>query len=455
MNHQEFVNCISVPCAVLSVERTADGSCGEIHIVCSNQSYKEAMGPAYYDNMIYSELVPKDPKFEDFCFRAAFRKERMHAYVEVKALSGWIDQIMIPMEPASERLGYCQFLFEYTEGAEADRMAGVSMDTAPAAIKACVTLLGAKDFTQGVNQVLSDIVEFSGAFHCRIMLIDHEKRRAINFCEAYRDLSLVDTSKGTGSIPYEVVDSWEAMIGVSNNIIVKDSRDMDELERQNPSWVGAMRHYGVESLALVPLRRASNIIGYLYVINFDVSRVVKVKELIELTSFFLSSEISNYLHMNQLKELSTVDALTGLQNRNAMSRRIAEIDEQGLAPFGLVNVDLNGLKVANDRYGHDAGDELLRQAATILRKAFRQDDLYRMGGDEFLVIAVGISQGEFNRRVDILHDSMKDSAEVSFSIGALWSDGTTDVSSAYKRADAIMYANKEAYYASNPNLIRH
>ncbi len=198
MNHQEFVNCISVPCAVLSVEKNEDGSCGEIRIVSSNQSYKEAMGPAYYDNMLYSELVPEDPKFEDFCFRAAFKKQRMHAYVEVKALNGWIDQIILPMEPASERLGYCQFLFEYTEGPEADRMAGVSMDTAPAAIKACVTLLGAKDFIQGVTQVLSDIIDFSGAFNCRIMLVDHEKKHAINFCEAYRDFSLIDAHRGGG-----------------------------------------------------------------------------------------------------------------------------------------------------------------------------------------------------------------------------------------------------------------
>jgi diguanylate cyclase (GGDEF)-like protein len=334
-------------------------------------------------------------------------------------------------------------------------MAGVSMDTAPAAIKACVTLLGAKDFIQGVTQVLNDIIDFSGAFNCRIMLIKHEEKRAINFCEAYRDFSLIDTSVGTASIPYEVVASWEGIIGVSNNIIVKDSRDMDELERQNPDWVRTMRHYGVESLALVPLRRTSSIIGYLYVINFDVSRVVKVKELIELTSFFLTSEISNYLRMNQLEELSTVDTLTGLQNRNAMTRRIAEIDEGGTTPFGLVNIDLNGLKIANDRYGHEAGDELLRQAADILRQAFRQDDLYRMGGDEFLVIAVGISQEEFDRRVAILHDHMRGSAKVSFSIGALWSDGTTDVSTAYKHADAIMYADKEAYYASHPNLHRN
>jgi diguanylate cyclase (GGDEF)-like protein len=143
-------------------------------------------------------------------------------------------------------------------------------------------------------------------------------------------------------------------------------------------------------------------------------------------------------------------SITGLPGYPARNVRLSNITIQHQG--GVNEIDL---KAINDSRGHEAGDELLRRAADILRQAFRQDDLYRMGGDEFLVIAVGISQEEFDRRVAILHDHMRGSAKVSFSIGALWSDGTTDVSTAYKRADAIMYADKEAYYASHPNLHRN
>ena len=82
MDYQFFVDYVKMPCCVLSVEKNADGSCGEIRILCANQPYKDTMGPAYYDNMPYYELVPRDNKFEEFCFRAAILKEKMHAYVE-------------------------------------------------------------------------------------------------------------------------------------------------------------------------------------------------------------------------------------------------------------------------------------------------------------------------------------------------------------------------------------
>ena len=85
MDYQALVNCCSVASAILSGEMTPEGRCGDIRIVCANQPYRESMGSAYHDGMLYQELVPQDQKFEDFCFRAAHKNQRMHAYVEAKA----------------------------------------------------------------------------------------------------------------------------------------------------------------------------------------------------------------------------------------------------------------------------------------------------------------------------------------------------------------------------------
>lgn len=85
LDYQALVNCCSVASAILSVEMTPEGRCGDIRIVCANQPYREFMGSAYHDGMLYQELVPQDQKFEDFCFRAAHKNQRMHAYVEAKA----------------------------------------------------------------------------------------------------------------------------------------------------------------------------------------------------------------------------------------------------------------------------------------------------------------------------------------------------------------------------------
>lgn len=115
MDFQNFVNTVDMPCCVLSVEKRPDGFVGDIRIICANQAYRNAMGSGYYDGMPYYELVPQDNKFEDFCFRAAILKQRMHAYVEVRAMNAWVDQTLIPLVSEEESIGYCQFIFEFTQ----------------------------------------------------------------------------------------------------------------------------------------------------------------------------------------------------------------------------------------------------------------------------------------------------------------------------------------------------
>jgi hemerythrin len=101
-----------------------------------------------------------------------------------------------------------------------------------------------------------------------------------------------------------------------------------------------------------------------------------------------TSELADANH--QLEEISLTDVLTGLPNRRHAMRRL----EQGWlesikenTPLACMMVDADGFKQVNDNYGHDAGDEVLRQLSRNLRYAVRTDDIVcRLGGDEFLVI---------------------------------------------------------------------
>lgn len=455
MDYQALVNCCSVASAILSVEMTPEGRCGDIRIVCANQPYRESMGSAYHDGMLYQELVPQDPKFEDFCFRAAHKNQRMHAYVEAKAFDGWADQVMIPLQPQGPGIGYCQFLIEFTKAADPTRMASVSMNTASAIIKASITLLNGDDFKESVRDVLTDLLEISGAFACRITLVDHDKREAINFCEKVKGFDTPPTARGDGVIPYEVVATWEPMIGVSNAVIAKDERDMDALEQRNPEWVRSMRQYGVENIVLIPLRRGKEVFGFLSIVNFDAEKVVEVKEFVELMTVLLGPEISNYLLMRRLEEMSTADALTGMLNRRAMDNRMAAMSAcEDPMTFGIVSIDVNGLKAENDSAGHDAGDQLILKAANALSGVFRKDDLFRSGGDEFVVIADGMVSDAFQERVDRIRARAAELSGVSLAIGSYWSDGSVDVHEAFRLADEDMYADKQSYYDSHPEARR-
>lgn len=454
MKYQDFVNTVEMACCVMSVEKTPAGTCGKIRIVAANTAYRNMMGPRYYDGMLYQELVPQDNKFEDYCFRAAILKQRMHAYVETKALGAWTDQTMIPLASDRDDLGYCQFIFEFTQDGEADRMAAISVTAAEAVIKASLTLLRAEDFQASVRDVLHLIMEEADAKVGQILLIDHEHKQSIDFCRVISEDAKLEHSTGVETISYDLLASWERMIGVSNAVIIQNEQDMRQIAASNPAWAESMRMHYVRTLVLVPLRRAKEVIGYLYVLNFDASKVVKIKELVELMSFVLGSEIYTHMLLQRLEELSQIDTLTGIHNRRAMQNRMKKLERHKNRPFGVVNIDLNGLKVVNDQEGHEAGDKLLIQAGELLRKIFYQEDIFRTGGDEFVIITSGIDQETFYRKVKRLRNDVEKNARVSFAIGEYWSEGGQDIRDVFRYADERMYADKLAFYEENPALRR-
>ena len=163
----------------------------------------------------------------------------------------------------------------------------------------------------------------------------------------------------------------------------------------------------------------------------------------------IGSEIYNHLLLDRLKALSQVDALTGLNNRRAMLRHMETLAQCPGQPYGVINIDLNGLKGVNDRDGHEAGDQLLIQAAELLGKVLYRDDLFRTGGDEFVVIIGGIGRDTFDMKLQRLK-SVSEKHGLSMAVGAFWSDGATDLKTGFRQADTAMYADKAAYYRNHP-----
>ena len=95
------------------------------------------------------------------------------------------------------------------------------------------------------------------------------------------------------------------------------------------------------------------------------------------------------IYENKLKaveQLAMKDPLTGLANRRSVEERLEWIVAEN-QPHSIVVLDLNGFKQVNDKYGHAAGDDLLKQFAHELQKNVRSDDLVgRWGGDEFIIL---------------------------------------------------------------------
>ena len=90
---------------------------------------------------------------------------------------------------------------------------------------------------------------------------------------------------------------------------------------------------------------------------------------------------------NKIKYIGFHDNLTGLYNRSFFEEEIERLDVKRQLPLSLIMADVNGLKLVNDTYGHDKGDQLLQKSAEILENSCREEDIIaRWGGDEFVIL---------------------------------------------------------------------
>jgi diguanylate cyclase (GGDEF)-like protein len=161
---------------------------------------------------------------------------------------------------------------------------------------------------------------------------------------------------------------------------------------------------------------------------------------------------------------STLDPLTGLFNRNALEQRLAELDGQ---PSGretghshaLLLCDLDHFKRVNDELGHAAGDAVLQDVAYTMRAVLRAgDSIYRIGGEEILVVLPGASEEDAVGIAERLRGAVRKrrpvGVEVTISIGAAVSrPDTVNTDDLVARADAALYAAKangrDAVYVAN------
>ena len=98
----------------------------------------------------------------------------------------------------------------------------------------------------------------------------------------------------------------------------------------------------------------------------------------------------------------------------------------------------------NDTYGHEAGDELIRSAAKHIWNMF-EGNAFRIGGDEFTVVIIGVDQYEFEQRVKDTVQQMKDD-NISIATGMSWHDGDITLTMQLQEADSRMYLDKQRYY---------
>ena len=176
----------------------------------------------------------------------------------------------------------------------------------------------------------------------------------------------------------------------------------------------------------------------------------------------MEREISSYIselktaqeRAEEMDRAANIDALTKVRNKRAYDVEAERLDESS-NPYGLVLIDMNDLKVINDTYGHDKGDIGIKTVCRIICRVFKHSLIFRVGGDEFVVILEGNDYKEravlMSEIAQAFADNKADSTlqpweRVTAAVGCAFSDSEKGESaeSVFQRADAAMYENKKA-----------
>ncbi|MBO4336517.1 MAG: diguanylate cyclase [Lachnospiraceae bacterium] len=171
----------------------------------------------------------------------------------------------------------------------------------------------------------------------------------------------------------------------------------------------------------------------------------------------MQKELREYI--TYVHEQAYTDAMTGVGNKTAyleMVKRINRKIEEKLADFAVVVFDINGLKKINDDHGHEYGDMLITDSAELIKNVFGVENVYRIGGDEFIVVMERKNKADINAYMQKMTialenfnaSSKKYSWPLAISKGAAVyiQDSDNAYREVFKRADEQMYQDKAAYY---------
>lgn len=258
----------------------------------------------------------------------------------------------------------------------------------------------------------------------------------------YKNIATIPQAKVDRSYSFAVAADNEILLSVLNKSInsINDTRlqilileGASQVER-NITFSTIVENYFAEIFAVTVLVVAALTIS----IGYSVHANRRLKEELSLT---IEKE-------EEIRYLSFHDKLTGLYNRAYFEEELKKSDNKRQLPISVIMGDINGLKMTNDIFGHEAGDNLLKSAARALKNSCRPEDVIaRYGGDEFAIILPGVSYKKAlkicERISNTCHNTCNKIIPTSISLGCAAKETKNKIlGEVLKQAEAVMYEQK-------------
>lgn len=304
------------------------------------------------------------------------------------------------------------------------------------------------DFTAAVNSGLTTILEYYDADRTYIFEFQWKENLTRNTYEIYRD-GISPQIENLQTVPVDVVARWvDSFEDQEQNTIIFIG-DVDAL-KDDPTHrleYDCLHPQGIKSLIAVPIFINGKLHGFLGIDN-PRSHMDALTLLTQLT-YIIANELQKRLLTEALTKKSYQDPLTGLNNRLAYDEMLEHLRGKEF-PVGVGFLDINGLKWINDALGHDMGNKVIQKICTILNEHIEQQYIYRISGDEFVMIWPDVDYKVFMSAAKKLEAALFAEKNIA-SFGFVWGK-EEDTGIAVRKAEKAMQTAKNKFYAANAEL---
>ena len=304
------------------------------------------------------------------------------------------------------------------------------------------------DFTAAVNSGLTTILEYYDADRTYIFEFQWKENLTRNTYEICRD-GISPQIENLQTVPVDVVARWvDSFEDQEQNTIIFIG-DVDAL-KDDPTHrleYDYLHPQGIKSLIAVPIFINGKLHGFLGIDN-PRSHMDALTLLTQLT-YIIANELQKRLLTEALTKKSYQDPLTGLNNRLAYDEMLDHLRGKEF-PVGVGFLDINGLKWINDTLGHDMGNKVIQKICTILNEHIEQQYIYRISGDEFVMIWPDVDYKVFMSAAKKLEAALFAEKNIA-SFGFVWGK-EEDTGIAVRKAEKAMQTAKNKFYAANAEL---
>ena len=309
-------------------------------------------------------------------------------------------------------------------------------------------LVMSADFDIAVESVLETIIEHYAADRAYVFEIDWDNDVTHNTYEVCRE-GVTPEKQNLQNLPIAVVAVW---IDIFQNRQKKINiiEDVDALKDDPARRIeyDCLHPQGIKSLITVPVFISGRLYGFLGVDNPKAN--ADAPELLTQITYIAANELQKRRLTENLTEKSYRDPLTGLQNRLAYDEALVKLKGPAIGQgIGVGFVDLNGLKYLNDTLGHEYGNKAIQRVCAVMRDNFELEMLYRVSGDEFIVLWPDVDYAVFSYVSRALDKRLTEAEGGIAAYGYTWGTAQDDLHALVLEAEQLMIAEKNQYYLEN------